>query len=301
MQQSRHQIQALVTGVEKRRGRGAEPCLTEVCCTAQDLGLPVLMPRSLRSDRLVEQLAAYAPDLIVVIAFRILPPRLFELPKYGAINIHASLLPRYRGAAPINWALINGEKETGLTSFFLKQEVDAGNIILQRKLAIGEEEDFDSLYARLSDMSGEFLLDTLDLIESGEFKPSKQDESLATPAPKITPEDAMIDFGLPAVRVKDFVRGLSSRPGAFTFFRGKKTKILRCRPVDLVVDPRSRPGSIVPDKKRLLVCCAHSVVEIESLVPEGRKQMDGVSFLNGFKPQPGEIFGEITSMSRDPF
>jgi methionyl-tRNA formyltransferase len=301
LQQSRHEVVAVVTGADKRRGRGGETCRTEVCCTADDLGLRVFTPKSLKSDQLFEELAALSPDLTVVIAFRLLPQRLCEQPRFGAINVHASLLPRYRGAAPINWALINGEKETGLTSFFLTQQIDAGSIILQRKLGIADDDNFDSLYARLSEMSGQFLLDTLDLIESGEATLLSQDERLATPAPKILPDDAMIDFGFPAENIRNFVRGLSTRPGAYTFFRGKKTKILRCRPAEVAADPHSRPGSIIPDKKRLLVRCADSAVEVETLVPEGRKQMAGMAFLNGFRPKPDEIFGDTTTLSRERF
>jgi methionyl-tRNA formyltransferase len=148
-------------------------------------------------------------------------------------------------------------------------------------------------------MSGEFLLDTIDLIGKGDFTPRRQDDGLATPAPKITPEDALIDFGFPAENVKNFVRGLSTRPGAYTFFRGKKVKILKCKPVLFEVDPGGRPGTVLPDRKHLLVRCADSAVEIESLVPEGRKRMDGVSFLNGFRVQPGEIFGERTTIPEE--
>lgn len=288
--ESTHEVAAVVTGRAKRRGRGADLCPTEVCCLAHELGLPVLTPSSLKSDELYDQLEALAPDIFVVVAFRILPERLFTLPRYGSINIHGSLLPKYRGAAPIHWALINGETETGLTSFLLNAKVDTGNIIWQESTPVGPDENYDSLYERLSEMSGPFLLTTLQLIQQPGFRPRGQDETAATPAPKLTPEDAFIDFGLPAGRVHNFVRGLSSKPGACTTFRGKKLKILAAR-VAQEGASGVRPGSIVADKKRLLVQCADMAVQLLQVVPEGKKTMDGLAFINGFRPQAGEILG----------
>lgn len=295
---SRHEVVAVVTGDDKRRGRGRATDHTEVCEVAHELGLPVLKPKTLKSSKLYDQMAELEPDLFVVVAFRILPERLFTLPKHGAINLHASLLPKYRGAAPINWALINGETETGLTSFFLKKSVDTGNMILQEKIAIDETDNYDSLAAKMSDIAGPFLLRTLDLIEQPDFEPQVQKDQLATPAPKLTPEGAMIDFGFPAEKVNNFVRGLSSRPGACTTFRDMKVKILAGQRVGTTVTENIRPGSVLADKKRLLIQCAGSVIEIRSLIPQGKKEMDGRSFINGFRPEPGELFGEVTSGAR---
>ncbi len=292
LHESKHEIVTVVTGRDKRRGRRGEPCATDVCCAATELGLPVLTPKSLRSKKLYQELRDCEPDLIVVVAFRILPEQLFSLPRFGAVNIHASLLPKYRGAAPINWALINGERETGLTSFFLNAKVDTGSVILKEKLAIGEDETCDSLRDRLSEMSGPFLLRTIDLIEQEGFTPTLQDESLATPAPKIRPFDALIDFGLPAARVRDFVRGLSTTPGAYTWFRGKKIKILVCRETETSVAATTRPGSVIPVGGQLVIRCADSAVEVLSLVTEGKNAIDVRSFVNGFRPQATEIFGE---------
>ncbi len=289
---SEHEVQAVVTGQTKRRSRRGAPCPTDVCCTATDLGLPILTPRTLKSKKLHDQLAELKPDVFVVIAFRILPASLLDVPRLGAINVHGSLLPRYRGAAPIHWAIINGETETGLTSFFLKEQVDAGNIILRTKTEIKPDDTYDSLYARLSEMSGPFLLDTLSLIEDPEFEPLSQDETLATPAPKITPFDAMIDWGFPAGKVHNFIRGLSSRPGAWTLFRGRKLKVLRSARTDHPGLEQARPGTIIPNRRRLLVQCSRSAIELTRVVPEGRKPMDGVAFINGQEPREGEILGE---------
>lgn len=293
---SEHEILAVVTGPDERSGRGGKFMPTAVRQEAERLSLAVHTPTSLKDEGFCQSLKAYRPDLIVVVAFKILPERLFTLPRLGSINVHASLLPKYRGAAPIHWALINGEKETGLTSFSLKKKVDTGDIILQESVTIADDENFDSLSARLSKLAGPFLLKTLDLIEKGRVSPRPQQEEQATPAPKITPSDAMIDFGFPAERVKNFVRGLSSQPGAYTFFRGKKIKILACSvhySSGQAPGAAARPGTILEDKRALLVHCAESIVEVLTLLPEGKRQMDGVSFLNGFKPKPGECFGEI--------
>jgi methionyl-tRNA formyltransferase len=289
---SRHEIIGVVTGPDKPAGRGRKLAATEVAEKAARFGYETVKPESLRDDGLFRQLQTWQPDLIVVIAFRILPKKLFTLPRFGAVNIHASLLPRYRGAAPINWALINGEKETGLTSFFLKKTVDTGDIILQEKTTIGDDENFDSLYSRLAERAGPFALKTVDAVESGQVTPVSQDDHLATGAPKISPFDAMMDFGFPAEKVKNFVRGLSTTPGAYTYFRGQKLKILSCRVSDEKGDKSTRPGTVLRAKKILLVQCADSAIEVTSVIPQGKKQMDGSSFINGFKPREGEILGE---------
>ncbi len=291
----KHQVIGVVTGRDSRCGRGGKTQPTAVCAKAADLGLPVIRSQSPKDDEVYHALRELAPDLIVVVAYKILPPRIYKLPRYGAINIHASLLPKYRGAAPINWALINGETQTGLTSFLLKKKVDTGDIILQRRYPIFDNDNFDSLYERLSLESGPFLLETIDRLESGTFRPVPQEDSLATPAPRITAEDAMIDFGFPATNVRNFVRGLSTVPGAYTWFRGDKVKILACKLDDTTPPAGTRPGSVLVSRKRLVVACAKSAIEITSIVPEGKRAMDGVSFLNGFRPEPGEIFGEYTA------
>ncbi|MEW5797306.1 MAG: methionyl-tRNA formyltransferase, partial [Candidatus Zixiibacteriota bacterium] len=222
-------------------------------------------------------------------AFRILPPRLFELPKLGAINIHASLLPKYRGAAPINWAIINGETETGLTSFFLKREIDTGDMILQTKVPVAPTDTFDSLHDRLAELAGPFTLETLDLIQGGKSNPIPQDDTVATPAPKIHPGDALINFDQPAYRVANFVRGMATKPGAYTFFRGQKLKVHFARVPEQTIESAA-PGTITANKKALWVACRDSMVELTKVVPAGKKEMDGVSFINGFRPKAGESF-----------
>ncbi len=292
LSQSKHQIACVVTGEDKPSGRGKKVQPTPVKLKAQELGLAVITPKSLNSDEFYEQLKAIKPDMMVVIAFRILPERLFEIPKHGAVNIHGSLLPKYRGAAPIHWAIINGEKETGSTSFFLKKKVDIGDIILQEKTKIDENDTYDSLSKRMSEMAGPFLLKTIDLVESGKIELKKQDDKLATPAPKLTPANCMIDFGFPAPNVHNFIRGLSMTPGAYTFFREQKIKLYKSRLPEKGFNSAGDSGSIIPDKSRLLVKCAKSAIELLEVVPEGRQAMDGRSFINGYRPQAGEMFGK---------
>ena len=290
LQNSEHTIVAVVTGPDKPAGRGKNLRASAVKEQAEQFGLPVLTPESLKSEEFYQELKKIAPDLIVIVAFRILPERIFSLPKFGSINIHGSILPKYRGAAPIQWALINGEKETGLSSFLLKSKVDTGDIILQQKTNIDDKENFDSLYNRLSQMAGPFLLDSIKKIESKDFKPARQDESLSTPAPKLKSSDALINFEKSAVKVHNLIRGLATRPGAFTFFRGKKIKVYASQLSDKTPENSAQPGSILSDKSQLLVQCDESVLELTRLLPEGKREMDGRSFLNGYRPESGESF-----------
>ncbi len=289
---SAHEICGVVTGQDKPAGRGKKIISTPVAELAESFNLNILKPKSLKSEELYQQIKELQPDLIVVIAFRILPKKLFSIPKSGSINIHGSLLPKYRGAAPINWALIHGETETGLSAFYLKQKVDTGDIIHQMKIPIEDNDNFDSLYQKMSALAAPFLMETIDKIESDRADSIEQDDSKASQAPKIKPFEALIDFGFPANNVWNFIRGLSSKPGAYTFIQGKKLKILAVQLSDLQTE-HSRPGTIIQNKKRLIVQCANSAIELMSVIPEGKKKMDGVSFINGFKPEVGEVLGEI--------
>jgi len=288
---SDHEILAVVTGRDKPVGRKRVLTPTVVRQLAEKHGLTVFTPTSLKDESLRQSLKSLEADLFLVAAFRILPPRLFELPKHGSINIHASLLPKYRGAAPINRAIICGEEETGLTSFFLKKKVDTGDMILQQKVGIASTDTYDSLHERLADLAGPFTLQTLQLIEMGQYKQIPQSDTKATPAPKIRPDDAEIDFDQSSRKVADFIRGMATKPGAYTFFRGQKLKVHFALPSEeeAGVDPGA-PGDIIQHRKKLLVRCAGGVVELTRVVPAGRKEMDGISFLNGFRPQPGESF-----------
>jgi len=290
---TRHTVKAVVTGPDKPVGRGRKVNPTPVKMTAEQFGLPVFMPDSLRDDAFIEQMKEIDADIFVVIAFRILPVKLFSIPPKGAINLHGSLLPKYRGAAPINWAIINGDTETGLTTFFLQKKVDTGNVIYMKKIAIDPDDNFSSLYDKLAEHAGPVIEKTLDLIETDRVEPIKQDDSLATPAPKISPFDCMIDWGFPARNAVNFIRGMSTVPGAYTFFRGKKLKIFKAVDADLNPAEQLRPGTIIPDKHKLLIAVAGGAVEILELLPQGKSQMSGSQFLNGYRVAEDEIFGEM--------
>jgi len=288
-----HKIIAVVTGPDKPAGRGRKMHPTPVKKTAKQFGLPVFTPDSLEDDTFIKQMREIGADVFVVIAFRILPVKLFSIPPKGSINLHGSLLPKYRGAAPINWAIINGETETGLTTFFLQKKVDTGNIIYREKINIDPDDNFSSLYDKMADLSGPVIEKTLDLIESDQIELIKQDDSLATPAPKISPFDCLIDWGFPVKNVVNFIRGMSAVPGAFTYFRGKKVKVFRVKNSGMNLSEKLRPGQIIPDKHKLLIAVADGAVEVEELLPEGKSKMTGNQFLQGYKPADKEIFGEM--------
>lgn len=291
--ESAHEVLAVVTGPDKVAGRGHKLIQTPVRQEADRRGLKVFTPLSLKDDDLAESLRQLDPDLFVVIAFRVLPAKLFTLPRLGSINIHASLLPKYRGAAPINWALIHGDSETGLSSFFLQKTVDTGNLILQERAPITPDDTYDTLARRLSQLAGPFAVQTLDAIEAGRTEGIPQDDRQASAAPKITPFNSMIDWGFPSAMVRNFVRGLSSKPGAYTYFRGKRTKILGCELADQAAQVSVRPGTVLPDKRRLLIQCGPGAVEVTRVVPEGKAEMTGSAFINGFRPHADEVLGEI--------
>ncbi len=284
---SSHKVLAVVTGPDRPAGRGRRitPCQAKI--TAQSLSLPVYQPENLRDDDFIAQMAALKADLFVVIAFRILPKKLYNLPEKGSINIHASLLPKYRGAAPINHVLLNGETETGLTSFFLAKKVDQGDIIHQTKIPIDPDETFSELSARLASMSGPFLLETLELIEQPRFRPSVQDDRQATPAPKIKPEDAEIDWHNTRQKIHNHVRAYSLTPGAFTYLGNRKLKILRTK-IDEEIDlPQLSPGELKVHKRNLHVGTADLPINLITLQPEGKKVMNTEAFLNGYRIEIG--------------
>ena len=287
---SRHKILAVVTGPDKPAGRGHKFMACKAKLTAQSLAIPVYQPARLSDDSFVENMAALQADVFIVIAFRILPEKLFTLPAFGAINIHASLLPRYRGAAPIQYALLNGDTQTGLTSFFLAREVDQGSIIGQVRTPIEADENYSSLSERLSTMAGPFLLETLELIARPGFRPTVQDSSRATPAPKIKPEDTLIDWRQPCRRIHNQIRAYSERPGAYTFLEGQKIKILYSAMGEFPKTFRLAPGRIQLENKQLLVGTGDFPLRLVSLQPEGKKNMEATAFANGYCTGDSSIF-----------
>ena len=213
-----HDIVAVVTIPDKPQGRGQHILFSPIKEFALKNNFTILQPEQLNNAQFIADMSALNADVIVVVAFRILPKEIFSVAKFGAINLHSSLLPKYRGAAPITWAIINGEKETGVTTFFLQEKVDTGNIILQAKIKIDENDTAGDIHDTLADIGAEIVLHTVTLLDEGKTFPTQQDEKLATPAPKIFRHHCKIDWNNSASKIHNFIRGLSPHPGAYTFY-----------------------------------------------------------------------------------
>jgi methionyl-tRNA formyltransferase len=279
-------IPAVVTAPDKPRGRGQELSPTPVKTVALQHNIPLLQPGSLRDPGFVGQLRALRPDLIVVVAFRILPPEVFTTPRLGSFNLHASLLPKYRGAAPINWAIIKGEKETGVTTFLLQEKVDTGGIILQARVPIGEDDDAGSVHDKLAEVGSEIVLHTVRLIEQGKAHPRQQDESLTSAAPKIFKEDCRIAWDRPAREVQNFIRGLSPYPAAFTTHKGKVIKIFKA--LTGATAANHPPGTVYATPTSFDVATSDAPLKIVELQQEGRRRMGVEEFLRGYRISSGE-------------
>lgn len=286
---SGREIAAVVTAPDKPRGRGQELTPTAVKIAALRHSLPIFQPDDLRAPSFVEQLRALRPDCVVVVAFRILPPEVFTVPALGSFNLHASLLPRYRGAAPIQWAIIRGETETGVTTFLLEERVDTGKILLQARTPIGPDDDAGAIHDRLAKLGADIVVETVRLLEAGEANPVPQDQSRATPAPKIFREDCRIRWDRPASEIRNLMRGLSPHPAAFDLHRGKTIKFYRASISHL--ESTRRPGEVSATEKSLRVATADLDLEIEELQQEGRSRMQTVEFLRGYRVESGERFG----------
>ncbi len=279
---SHHNISAVVTVPDKPKGRGQHLAQSDVKKFAAEAGLNILQPDSLKDPEFIEELKTLSPDLIVVVAFRILPKSVFKLPKFGSINLHASLLPKYRGAAPINWAVINGERETGVTTFFLQEKVDTGSIIMQKSIDIHSDDTAGTVHDKLMKIGAEVVFDTVDLIENTNGAPpaARQNNGEATPAPKIFKDDCRIDFDQAVDKVYDFIRGLSPYPGAFTEYRGKQIKIFSTSKSHW--DSLKGPGRFFIKEGKLYVSTLNEFLEITELQMEGKKRMSSAEFLNGY-------------------
>ena len=277
--ENKYTIPAVVTTPDRKQGRGLQYKCCELKQFAQDNGLRISEPEFLNDDKFIEELKSLNPDLFIVVAFRILPERVYKIPRYGSVNIHASLLPKYRGAAPINHVLINGEKETGVTSFYLEKKVDTGNIILQKKILIEDDDNFDTLHDKLSEAGAEICLETVKMIQSGNITTMTQDDSITSNAPKIYKEDCEIDWNKKAEPIHNLVRGLSSVPGAYTKLEGKSTKILRTALTN--INSTGKPGELTIENRKLYVNTSDKMLDILELQPEGKKKMRAIDFING--------------------
>ncbi len=286
---SKHEVAAVVTSPDRPQGRGKKLASPAVAEFSRQKGLKLIQQENLSDEGFLAKISALAVAIFIVVAFRILPPELFSIPELGAVNLHASLLPKYRGAAPIQWALINGETRTGLTTFSIQKRVDTGGILLQEEVDIDPLETADDLSARMSHLGADLVLRTLDLIENGDFKPIPQDNSQASKAPKIKPTDGQIDWSVPAERIVNLVRGLSSNPGAYTFFEGKKLKLYRARVTK--ADDSARPGEVitVDGKVGIVVKAGKDAVQIDEIQMEGKKRLPCCDYVRGCPIREGQI------------
>ena len=287
-----YNVVAVVTTPDKPAGRGQKMHESDVKIAARELGLPILQPEKLRDPEFIEAMQALQPDLGIVIAFRMLPEVIWAMPRLGTFNLHASLLPQYRGAAPINWAIINGESETGVTTFLLNHEIDKGAIIGQIRTPIGEEDNIGTMYDRLMTIGTGLVVETVERIAAGDIEPVEQmhiDESTLRPAPKIFKEDCCIDWSRNGRDIVNFVRGLSPYPAAWTPMSGEgvqplSAKIFSAKFIPTNAEQNGSCGDIVSDGKSYIrVRCADGLVEIGELQIAGKKRMAVKDLLLGFR------------------
>lgn len=274
-------VVGVVTAPDKPAGRGMQLQRSAVKVYADEAGLPVLQPEKLRDPAFLAELAALKADLQIVVAFRMLPEVVWSMPLMGTINLHASLLPQYRGAAPINWAIISGEKITGLTTFKLQHAIDTGNILLQLEMPIGPTEDVGSLHDRMQEAGAGLVLETVKGLAAGSLQGYSQPHAeLLKPAPKIFKETCRIDFNRPATEVFNLIRGLSPFPAAYTELEGKMLKIYQGHVEKGTVD---QPGKLSTDGKTFLkYSCLDGYIAVDELQLAGKKKMPVIDFLRGY-------------------
>ena len=285
-----HEITAVYTQPDKPKGRGKEVQMTPVKEVALKYDIPVYQPVRIKNAEEVALLRSIEADIYVVAAFgQILSQEILDIPKYGCVNIHASLLPKYRGAAPIQWAVIDGEKKTGVTIMQMNAGCDTGDILYTKEYVLDAKETGASLFDKLMVLGAEAIVEALPLIEAGKLTPVPQNDAEATHAAKLTKELGKLDFNKPAVELERLIRGLNSWPSAYTSFRGKQLKIWEAE----IVDAKGMPGTIVAvDKESITIATGEGGLRILSLQLEGKKRMDTKDFLLGYPVAAGEVFGE---------
>ena len=281
----KHEVAAVFTQPDKPVGRKQILTPPDVKVCAQEIGIPVCQPASMKTPEALELLKSFAPDVVVVAAYgQILPQAVLDVPKYGCVNIHGSLLPKYRGAAPIQQAVLNGDSVTGVTTMLMDAGLDTGDILLVKETPIGENETSAELFDRLSALGGELILETLAALENGTVIPKKQDESLATHTSKIDKSLCPVDFSRSALQIHNQIRGLYSWPVATATICGKRVKIHRAK----LAEGSGRAGEIL-SVKPLVIACGEGAIELLELQPEGKKKMTAEAFAAGHKLKTGEL------------
>ena len=296
---SRHEVVAVVTQPDRPKGRGKNMQFSPVKECALAHNIPVMQPVNVSVPEVIDELRAYEPELIVVVAFgQFVTKKIREMPKYGCINVHASLLPKYRGAGPIQWAGINGEKESGVTTMYMCREIDKGDMLLKDTVMLDPKETGDSLHDKLSMMGGPLLLKTIDQLEDGSAVRIPQCEEESTYAPKLEKTMGNIDWTMDADRIERLVRGLNSWPGTFTKIHGKTVKIWDCDVVcqEALTESQAaaEPGTvIISEKDQLIVKAGNGALSLRMLQPEGKKNMAVDAYLRGYPIAQGELFTQV--------
>ena len=290
---SHHSVEAVVTGPDRPKGRGLKLSPSPIKIFALEKDVSLLQPERLKDKEFVSTLGQIDPDLFVVVAFRILPKEVFEIPPKGTINLHASLLPKYRGAAPIQWAIMKGETKTGVTTFFIDERIDTGNLILQREMEIGDDETAGQLHDRLALIGAEVLMETVELIAQGKAVRIPQRDEEATPAPKLKKEDSCIDWSKKADDIRNMVRGMNPFPGAYSELNGRKIKVYKTSLVVSNGKGETTPGKVVTidDTEGLIVSTGKGFLSLLEVQPEGKRRMSGPEFVRGYHVTVGERFG----------
>ena len=286
-----HEIAAVFTQPDRPKGRGNLLAESPVKQTARELGAPIYQPERIRRPENLALLKQLAPDIMVVVGYgQIIPQAIIDIPQHGILNVHASLLPKYRGAAPIQWAIANGETRTGVTIMQIDAGLDTGDTLLKAELAIGPQETAPELSARLAPLGADLLLHVMRQTETGTVVREKQDDSAATYAPILKREDGLIDWNRPAQETYNRLRGFTPWPGAYTTFRSQQLSVLRARLADGNGLP---PGRLYSVGKALFAACGHNTaLELVEVQPAGKKRMAAESFLNGYKLSETEVLGE---------
>ncbi|MCR4691962.1 MAG: methionyl-tRNA formyltransferase [Lachnospiraceae bacterium] len=288
-----HEITCVVTQPDRPKGRKKELCPSPVKECALKRGTPLLQPEKIRQPEQIQALKAYEADLFVVAAFgQILPREILDMPRLGCINVHASLLPKYRGAAPIQQAILDGEKETGVTIMQMAEGLDTGDILTKRVCPISEEDTGGSLFDKLADLGAALLTETIPLLEAGSITPQKQDDSLASYVKMLKKEDGLVDFSKDAEVLFNQIRALQPWPGAFLQRKGKKIGLLASRVIDGERQAKeAEAGSVISSgKEGIDIQCGKGILRITMLKPEGKKAMSAGDYLLGHKLEKGECF-----------
>lgn len=289
---SSHKIIAVVSNPPKRIGRGNKIKETAVGISAKAMEIPLLQPPKLNDKQFLQYLSWMKPDIFVVVAYKILSDRLLSIPKYGAINLHPSLLPKYRGAAPIQWSLINGDLQTAVTTILLSKQIDSGEILLQETVDIKDKDNYGTLASRLSEIGASIVVETLDGIEAGTLQGTPQDESKVTSAPKIKSDDYKIDWTKTAKQIYDLIRAFSPAPGAFTTFNSKRLKIYSSTILDNSSDNNKCGEIVIYSKNQLVIQTGKGLLDIGEVQMEGKKRMKVEEFLRGTKLQIKMMLGD---------